>query len=158
MTTTNGNTCEGVQTPEGFLTLLGREAAMYAKLESYASKQRGLITREDTGPLLTLLADRQRISTELAQIGATLGPIRKRWETYRTGLSDTHRAEAERLFGETARRLGHIMEVDEQDARMLQARKQVTAQSLRARHSAGVALSAYDGPHGAGGRRLDEAM
>ncbi len=158
MTIAISHTDYDVQTTEGFLTLLDREAALYAKLESYASKQRSLITRDDTGPLLALLADRQKLSTELAQIGATLAPIRKRWETYRTGLSDADRTEAERLFGETARRLGHIMEVDEQDARMLQARKQVTAQGLRARHSAGVALSAYDGPHRDGGRHLDEAM
>jgi len=129
--------------PEEVLTLLREEMSLYRQLEADALRQRSLITGDDLGALLTLLADRQRLSVELRRIGGRLAPIRRDWQVYREGLTASQRVEADRLIADIADRLRRVIKSDEEDGRLLSARKQATAQQLRATHSTRGALSAY---------------
>jgi hypothetical protein len=132
--------------PDEVLALLREEASLYAGLQANASRQRSLVTGEDMGPLLALLADRQRLSVELTRIGTKLAPTRRDWPTYRMSFTPTQRAEADRLVSDISDRLRRVIESDEEDARMLCARKQVVAQALQSTHTAGEALVAYQTP------------
>ena len=159
MTRADNLVAPGTESLEEVLGLFHDEAALYAKLESYAATQRLMITWDDPGPLLSLLEDRQRISVQLTEIAARLAPVRRDWEAYRTRLSPGQRCRAERLVRDTTERLHRVIQSDEQDARRLAVRKQSVVRALRAAHSAGEALSAYrgsaDGARGIG--HLDEA-
>ena len=128
------------------LTLLRAQATLYARLESLAARQRSLISREDAGPLLALLADRQRLSTELIDVAARLEPVRRDWRAYRQRLDPVQQKEADQLVAEVEDRLRRVIDGDERDARLLAARKQSVAQSLRSTHATSEAIGAYRAP------------
>ena len=159
MTTVTDTTDCPAWTPEEVMELLRDQASLYGRLESCASRQRSLITADDSSLLLSLLAARQKLATELTQISTRLAPVRRDWSSYRERLSSIERAEADRLLAETSECLGRVIESDEQDARLLSARKRFVAEGLRATHATGQALSAYRAPVQPGPRteRLDEA-
>lgn len=142
------------------LNMLREQASLYARLEDYARRQRHLVVGEDTSLLLAVLADRQRLSAELAELGTTLAPVRRNWESFRGELSERERGEADRLVAETAACLRRVIESDEQDARLLSARRALTARELQTTHAGGSAIAAYRPMAAAGTARrgfFDEA-
>ena len=143
MTCSVDRTADPVETPGRVLDLLREQLSLYGKLETCASRQRPLIADEDAGPLLSLLAERQKVSVELADVAARLEPIRRSWEIHRRRFSSQERREADRLLTEIKGRLQRLVESDEEDTRLLSARKQAAAQALGATHSTGQALWAY---------------
>lgn len=128
------------------LALLREQDSLYARLEELASRQRLLIRRDDPSPLLTVLADRQRLATQLLQIAERLEPVRRSWPDYRAGLSAAEQQEADCLVGRTQARLRRMLEGDENDARWLAARKQTVSDRLRSIHNTGEAIQAYRVP------------
>ncbi len=143
MTTTPDTEAPAPEAPEAILSLLRAQNALYGELESLAGRQRSLISADHTGPLLTLLGDRQKISGKLRSIAGRLEPARRDWDAYRERLTPSQRDEAEQLLAETGRRLQRVIERDEEDARLLSARKRTARQSLGATHATGQALAAY---------------
>jgi len=144
----NGNGTAGKQAGEPgerVLELLREAASLYGRLESCAARQRALIAHDDMSPLLALLAERQRLSGELARVSSRLAPVRERWADYKRGLAPRVREEAEGLLEGIARHLRRAMELDEEDARLLSAKKQTVAHALRSTRSAQSAMSAYRG-------------
>lgn len=129
--------------PEGVLALLRDQAALYARLESIVERQRTLVTRDDTTPLLVLLADRQRLSRTLSDVGRQLAPVRHDWAAYRRRLDAAQRQEADRLVEETANRLRRVIESDERDARVLSARRDITSHALRTMQAGTPVRTAY---------------
>lgn len=125
------------------MAALRAQARLYARLEECALRQRDLVSGEDAAPLLAVLADRQRLSTELAELGMALAPVRRRWDSFRAGLDGTQRDEADHLVAETQACLRRVMAGDEQDVRILSARRQLTERALRSAGAAGVAMAAY---------------
>lgn len=128
---------------EDILSLLREQVDLYAELSDYAEKQRSLIPQEDTGPLLTVLTERQKLSTKLGDVVRRLEPVRRDWVMYRARFDSAQRLEAERLLAEIKMRLRALIERDEEDVRVLLAKKQAVASTVRSTHSAGQALSAY---------------
>jgi hypothetical protein len=150
---------EPVEKPEEILGLLREQSALYARLESFAARQRSLVREDDTAPLLSLLADRQRLSVELTRLATRLSPVRQGWSMFRERFSTSQRTEADGLVSDVTQRLRRVIESDEKDARILSLRKQSVATKLHATHRVGQAISAYRVPAGAamGADRLDEA-
>lgn len=147
-----------VERPEDVLNLLRRQRTLYTELESLASRQRALITGGDPNPLLVVLADRQKLSVQLTRLSHRLEPVRAAWERYRSQFDTVQRKEAESLLGEITNRLQRVIDRDEEDARLLSARKQGAAEALRASHSMSQAIAAYSSAGGSRGRldRMDE--
>ena len=125
------------------LDLLREQALLYRKLEVFATRQRGLVLGEDNSPLLAVLAERGKLSQQLAAVGSRLAPVRKDWNAYRARLSPEQRVEAEHLLHDAGVRLQRVIESDERDARVLAGRKQAVADSLSKTHSTGQAMHAY---------------
>lgn len=134
---------DSCETPARVLVQLREQALLYQKLESFATRQRGLVLGEDTGPLLAMLAERAKLSQRLAEIGSQLAPIRKDWNAYRARFSSDQRAEAEHLLHEASVRLERVIESDAQDVRVLSGRKQAVADSLSKTHATSRAIHAY---------------
>ena len=147
------------ETSEEVLALLREQDLCYARLESHAGQQRSLVVNEDPGPLLALLTERQKLSVALTRIAARLEPVRRNWLFHRAQFSPPQRAEADRLLTAVKERLRRVIARDEEDARLLSARKQAAAEALRATHNTSEALSAYRPPGDRPRRsdRLDEA-
>jgi hypothetical protein len=125
------------------LSLLHTQATLYEKLEDCSARQRSLIGLDDSRPLLDLLAERKAITDALAKVADLLGPVRRRWEMIRDTFTPEQKREAEDLLGSVKGCLKRLMERDEVDARMLAAKKQLTARALGATHSSTQAISAY---------------
>ncbi len=158
----NGSTMAnetGVERPEEILGLLREQCSLYGRLESFAATQRSLVRADDTAPLLSLLADRQRLSAELTLLANRLAPIRRSWTALRERFSPSQRTEADNLISEVAQRLRKVIESDEKDARVLSVRKQNVVTSLHAAHRVGEAMQAYRTPPDGtlDSDRLDEA-
>ena len=137
---------------------LREQAALYGRLESIARRQRRLVTDDDPTPLLALLADRQSLAVEMSRAAERFEPMRRDWPCVREGLSSAQRAEADAQQGEIRHSLQRVLASDEQDARVLAARREAAARELRATHSSAAAISAYAPGRGAMVvDRLDEA-
>lgn len=145
--------------PENTLALLREQVVLYTELAGYADEQRSLISMEDTGPLLSVLAKRQALSAKLGDVVQRLEPVRRDWETYRSRFDSAQRLEAEGLLADIKSRLRELIDRDEEDVRMLSARKQAVTSAMRSTHSTGQALCAYrdDGIATSRVTRLDEA-
>lgn len=143
---------------EAVVSLLRRQVALYERLEQFAERQRLFVSREDTQQLLSLLGERQRISTELAEISGRLEPVRRDWSSFRERMDAGAREEAERLWHESKTLLKRVLDRDEEDARVLAARKELVGRSLQSTRGAADALGAYGRktPAGAPPVRLDE--
>lgn len=115
-----------LEKPEHILGLLREQSAMYARLESFAARQRALVRSEDTASLLILLSDRQKVAVELARLAARLAPVRRSWPSLRERFSTSQRTEADGLISDVTRRLRGLIESDEKDARVLYLRKPPT--------------------------------
>lgn len=138
--------------PEDVMSLLREQSSLYSKLEGVSTRQRSLVTEDDVGPLLALLTDRQRLSEQLQRIATRLAPVRREWDSYRTQFTPKQRGEASRLLSEAGQRLRHLIDNDEQDARVLSGRKKAVAGILRTTHSTSQAISAYRAPTDRSGR------
>lgn len=144
--------------PQRLLSLLREQVSLYGRLESLAAKQKECVSDDDTGPLLDILTRRRTISTRLGAIATGLRPIRAHWPEIRDQLVEVHKMEAEKLWEVTKQSLGRLMAGDEQDARLLSARKESIRRELRETHTSTHALSAYrNRTNVVENSRLDEA-
>lgn len=136
--------------------LLRRQASLFSQLEGFARRQRMLVVQEDTRPLLALLAERQKLSIELAHVSERLRPVRTSWNSYRDRLSDIQRDEADELVRRMQASLSKVIESDEEDARALSVRKQMVRRELETSQTRSAAAGVYRGSAAPAGRRLDE--
>lgn len=141
---------------EGVVSLLRRQASLFLQLEGFARRQRMLVVQEDTRPLLALLAERQKLSIELAHVSQRLAPVRSSWSTYRNSLTANERDEADDLLRKMQTSLSRVIESDEEDARALSVRRQIVRRDLQVSHARGAAAEQYRTGAASSGRRLDE--
>ena len=141
-----------LQPIEDVLTLLRQQAELLGKLESLADRQRALVTRDDVGPLLAVLSNRQKLTQELEQVGHVLAPVKANWAVYCGRSEPRLMAEAQALLADNGAKLRRIIDRDDEDVRMLTTRKKAVATQMRATHSTGQAIHAYRAPVAASGR------
>jgi len=130
------------------LPLLREQSSLYSKLEAVARKQRSLISLDDSRPLLDILAQRQKLTTELTMIAGKLKHVRDEWDAYAATLAAEDREEANSLVSGVKECLARLVEQDEEDARLLSAKREETACGLRATHTTAQAMTAYGAPAG----------
>ncbi len=139
---------------EKLISLLNRQVGIYTRLEQLSSRQRGLIVAEDQQQLLALLAERQKLVDELSVLNQGLIPLQKYWRANRETVAPSLRAEADQLVGRAGEILQRILGADEQDARILSARKAQTAKQVTALAQGRQAFEAYRG----GGRPQERQL
>ncbi len=145
---------------EALISLLRRQVGTYTRLEQLSDQQRGLIAAEDQQRLLALLAERQKLVDELSVLNQGLIPLQKYWRANRETVAPSLRAEADQLVGRAGEILQRILGADEQDARILSARKAQTAKQVTALAQGRQAFEAYSGgvqPHQRQLVRTDES-
>ncbi len=133
---------------EKLISLLRRQVSIYTCLEQLSGRQRDLIAAEDQQPLLALLAERQKLVDELSTLNQSLVRLQKYWRANRETVAPSLRAEVDELVGRAGEILQRVLGADEQDARILSARKAQTAKQVTALAQGRQAFEAY----GAGGR------
>jgi len=160
MTVQSHSTAAQTTSPEGdgaeLLDNLRLQVGLYEALETLSQKQRELVSRQDTAPLLSLLATRQRLTTKLHELGERINPARRRWDNVKASLGAAQRSEAETLLEQVRGHLRRLIEQDESDARMLSARRQTVGDALGAVRQNRSAIGAYRKEAGSGATRLDQ--
>ena len=143
-TTTSG---DASRLPSGeILDRLGEQAALYERLEFIATKQRAAVAGNQNDALLAMLAARQEVSNRLLTLGQALAPVRRDWAAHRERMTADQRQSAQTLLDRTAGHLRRVIDRDEEDARLLSARKLLVQNMLQSTHATTQALSAYRVP------------
>ncbi len=125
------------------LPLLRAQRDLYDQLSRLSGRQRGLISGDQPERLLGVLQDRQRLVTGLARINEQLAPFRRDWNAIYNALPDGIRSEAAELLGQVNELLAGILRNDEEDGRLLAARKQAVSRTLGALSDGRAANTAY---------------
>jgi flagellar biosynthesis/type III secretory pathway chaperone len=110
-------------TEQQMLALLEQQLGCYRNLAKLAMVQHSHVQDSRTEDLLKVLGQRQELLDQLADLEQLIGPIRKQWNDFMSGLTDDNRAEAERMVGQSRKFLEEITTSDRNDALVLQQRK-----------------------------------
>jgi len=140
---TNSVTAEvGPRSDERRIELLEQQVGLCRKLRRLVDRQHILITRNDPSRLMSLLADRQRLTSELGQVSRQLGRLPDD-STNMNFESATLRARAVSLVGEIRTLFAEMMEADTRDAERLTIRKNNVASAMGSIPRGRAMLSAY---------------
>lgn len=128
--------------------LLTQQRDLYRQLREMAKGQASAIETDQPEALLRVLAQRQRLITELNEINAHLEPFRSRWDELRQSLDAAERIRATDLVREVQDLLGEILRQDEADSQTLEhksadARKQAASATVGQRVNAAYAVHRY---------------
>jgi hypothetical protein len=144
--------------PADLVQLLEQQRAFCTRLRHIGSRQRTLIAQDDPAPLLALLGERQKVTSELAALGTRLKHVAE--NTRATVNEDPeHRQRAQALLAEVQESMRQLLDADTEDVKRLTVRKSAVSSALRSISTHKQMLSAY-GPHAATRRagldRMDE--
>lgn len=147
MTTTTNSGPAGLDSDE-IISLLETQRDVCRRLKHMTVQQRELVADGEPSRLLTLLADRRRLTGELARVSGRLGSLPDRLD--QAGLaSPGQRARAEELLAEVREVMGQIMAADNEDVKKLEIRKMGVGTALQGLSARREMLSAYSRPAGA---------
>lgn len=138
----NGTHTTSGHGPDWF-DLLQRQATLFERLGECAARQRAMIESDRVDPLMSLLCERKKITTELTGLSKELAPVQARWASFCASLSEAERLRAQGLMDRARGSLKELLALDEEDARLLRAKKAVTASSLAALRGGAGAMNAY---------------
>ncbi|MEE9295969.1 MAG: hypothetical protein V3W34_13535 [Phycisphaerae bacterium] len=133
----------GTPDAESFVASLECQLELYGRLKRLVERQRSLITAEDPSQLLALLAERDRVTSELSTLAKQLGPLREVWERVRVNMSADRRRRAAGLIQEVQKQLQDINATDADDVKLLEVRKRRVAAEMQRVGARGAMLSAY---------------
>ncbi len=135
---------------EDALSLLIEQRDLCRQLAGLSDAQRALITGNEPERLMQALASRQTLLDRMTAVGSRLQPYQQDWRAVRSTLNGEEARRADSLVAEVHTLLQQILQKDEEDGKLLSARKGATAGAmtdLRSRRQAGAAYSGT----GAGG-------
>jgi hypothetical protein len=104
------------------IELLTQQRDIYRELRQLADLQRQAIDGENSGHLLRILGDRQRLINHLTEVNTELEPFRSRWDQIRQGIDPAGRQIVGELVEEVQALLKGILELDESDCDALKRR------------------------------------
>lgn len=97
------------------IDLLDQQRRIYSHLEQMSARQTHLVQAGQTEPLLTLLAQRQRLIDQLTQVAGNIEPFKKDWPALFAQLDLVSRGRIQSLINQVQELLGRIMSADERD-------------------------------------------
>ena len=126
-----------------FVEALGAQRDVYQRLRALVDRQRSQVECEDPAGLLSLLADRRRLTSELTDLATRLGPIEDRWSALRGSLSSEQDAQIRLSLREIRETLAHITSADEADVRVLEVRRRQVGSAINGIPAGRDMLAAY---------------
>lgn len=133
------------------MRLLSHQRTLYRRLRLLADRQSALVLGDESGLLLELLAERQRLIDGLTGLNTKLSPYRAFWtEVYNVLDVETRRQIAE-ILEEANATLGAILKHDGQDCGRLSAKREETAARMAEVETGSRVCAAYSSVAGASG-------
>lgn len=138
------------------VSLLESQRNICRRLKEVAERQQELISLDDPSRLLASLADRRRLTDELAGVSGRLVGLPERLDSV-GGMSVEQRSRAEEMLEEVRRTLREVMAADSEDVKRLKIRKHRVGEELQSIPASREMLSAYGrGGEGSGFDGTDE--
>lgn len=125
------------------VAMLERQSHLYDALLQLADRQRSLIEASQAEELLTLLAQRQKLINEIANISGELEPYRTHWDAFWALVPADQRPHLSKLIEHVQSTNRKIAERDDVDRRTLEKAKDAVGSQLRQTASSGAAMRAY---------------
>jgi hypothetical protein len=135
------------------ISCLQRQVECYRRLAKLAALQHEHVQQGQTDALLDVLASRQVVLEEIAQIEREIAPAKRDWTSYLASMKGEARSRAEELLAETRTLLEQITSADKNDVLVLQQRKlnlgrQIQQASVAKQINRNYGAAAYGGaPH-----------
>jgi hypothetical protein len=123
-------------TNDVILKALEEQVGCYQRLAKLAQIQHEHIRQSRIEQLLDVLKSRQTVLEKMTACEKIVGPAKRQWETFVTGLAPEMRAKAESLLAESRSLLEQITAADRDDALVLQQRKLNLGKEIRQASSA----------------------
>lgn len=137
------------------IQLLEEKRDQCVALRGLVDQQRQAITGDEPERLLEVLSRRKTILNRLGELAQGLRPYQASWTEVRRLLSEEVRRQVDQLVNEVNTALGAILHADEEDTKLLSARKSSTAQQLSSLHAGRQAGSAYAASENAGASQTE---
>jgi len=147
----NGNTVSDGLDADRVIAMFTRQRDLYRQLRALADRQRALVTSSEPEALLGLLAQRQKIVSQLSTLNEQVKSARERWSHIYAAMDAARRRQADSLLGEVQTTLADILAGDERDARLLSARMADVKQQSASLAESRRAHAAYGVGSGRGG-------
>lgn len=134
---------------DAIVSLIAQQATLYQRLKRLASRQRDFVRSEDPSRLLSLLAERRKMTDELAESAGRMAQVRAQWDELGAELSESQRDRTEKLLAEIRKTASEIIASDSQDMGLLEVRKRCVGNELNRLPARGAMLTAYGAKAGA---------
>ena len=125
------------------IALLEKQQALFEQFHQFSSQQADFVASGQTESLLSVLASRQRLLDELANLKVELEPYRSDWQQFQSQLSVTQRQHVDDLLKQTHSYLQEVMEQDQRDQAALQHLQGQVGSQLQRAVQAATAVQAY---------------
>jgi flagellar biosynthesis/type III secretory pathway chaperone len=137
------------------IQLLAAKRDQCRALRGLVDQQRQAITGDKPERLLEVLSRRKVILNRLGELAQSLRPYQAEWADVRRRLPEDVRQQVDALVNEINAVLGDILRADEEDTKMLSARKSSTAQQLSSLNAGRKVGSAYAASENAGASQAE---
>jgi hypothetical protein len=129
----------------GLIALLRHQRDLYTDLHELSERQAPLVEQGAAEALLEVLARRQKLIDELAQINAQLSPYREDWSRVWRHVPEPDRPEVSALLKTVSDLLAAILEQDEADRARLQSSQDRVKVEMKKINGGTLAVRAYGG-------------
>jgi len=127
----------------GLIDLLDQQRSIYQQLFDLSACQSQLVSAGDAEPLLSLLAQRQRLIDDLTQLNNHIEPYKQNWPALWARLDGRTQAGIQSLIDQVQALLDQILARDEQDRLALSAQRDHTGSQLKQVRTGTAANRAY---------------
>ena len=125
------------------IDLLEQQRGLFERMYSLSQQQAKSVANNQTEWLLSILAQRQKYTDELASLNAELEPYRASWSAVYANLSDAYRHRVNKLINGIQSLLSQIVEQDDHDQTCIRQNQKTITNELEKIDRAGEAHHAY---------------
>lgn len=154
--TEQGETAAGGTAGGRIEALLGRQQALFDRLDALGQRQSELIEGDEADGLLELLSERQRLIDGIAEVSGLLEPFKSRWAAVMEELPGAQRERVRRRLDALAGLTARIAQRDEADRQNLERRRDAVAMELAQVSRGRGALAAYGGGRPVSGAKFQD--
>lgn len=141
---------------DDLMQLLSHQRTLYRRLRLLTDRQAALVLGDDTGPLLELLGERQRLIDGLTELNVRLKPFRTHWTDLYNTLDVETRKRISEMLEEANATLGMILKNDGHDCGRLSAKREETAARMASVETGSRVCAAYSSAGAGSGRNVTD--
>jgi hypothetical protein len=141
---------------EWLTRVLDRQLALFARLDELSREQSSSVSSGDADTLLSILARRENVIRDIAELSERVSPVRSTWPDLSSVVPEAQRRELRTRMDAIDRAVRVINERDEADRRVMERERGAIAEELSSMGRVRGAVSAYSSPQGVNSPRYQD--